>query len=75
MKSMDERSHTFVVRLWEERREAGSTEPEWRGSVEDVRSRARFYFANLVQLCEYLSNQSGMSDSEQPRNHRKQASE
>lgn len=65
MKSIDERSHTFVVRLWEERRETSGSEREWRGSVEDARGNARYYFVDLVQLCEYLRHQSGMRERQQ----------
>jgi hypothetical protein len=60
MKRMDERSYAFVVKLWEERRDIAGAEPAWRGSVEDVRTGARFYFVNLIELSDYLEQQSGM---------------
>jgi hypothetical protein len=61
MKTMDERSHAFVVRLWEERRDIDGAEPAWRGSVEDVRTGARHYFVSLPELSDYLERQSGMT--------------
>jgi hypothetical protein len=65
MKSLDERSHTFVVRIWQERRELSDAVPTWRGRVDDVRAGSRTYFNTLPQLMDYLSGQSGM-DREMP---------
>ena len=60
MSSLDERSHTFVVRIWEERRDLADAAPTWRGRVDDVRTGSRTYFSRLEDLVGYLSNQSGM---------------
>jgi hypothetical protein len=60
MSSLDERSHTFVVRIWEERRDVADALPTWRGRVDDVRTGVRRYFTTLDDLVEYLSHQSGM---------------
>ena len=60
MSSLDERSHTFVVRIWEERRDLANATPTWRGRVDEVRTGARRYFTTLEDLMTYLSNQSGM---------------
>jgi hypothetical protein len=62
MKTLDERTHAFVVRLWEERREDPGAERQWRGSIEEVRSGARFYFVNLVQLCDLLRERCSRSE-------------
>lgn len=62
MSSLDERSHTFVVRIWEERRDVPDAPSTWRGRVDDVRSGVRRYFTRLEDLVAYLSNQSGMDD-------------
>ena len=35
MSSLDERSHTFVVRIWEERRDVADAPSTWRGRVDD----------------------------------------
>jgi hypothetical protein len=62
MSSLDERSHTFVVRIWEERRDVADALPTWRGRVDDVRTGLRRYFTTLDDLVTYLSHQSGMAD-------------
>ena len=60
MKSLDERSHTFVIRIWQERRDVSDAPPIWRGRVDDVRAGSRAYFTSLQQLMEYLSGRSMM---------------
>ncbi|MBV9582299.1 MAG: hypothetical protein JO057_27255 [Chloroflexi bacterium] len=60
MSSLDERSHTFVVRIWEERRDVADAVPTWRGRVDDVRTGVRKYFTTLEDLVSYLSHESGM---------------
>ncbi len=60
MSSLDERSHTFVVRIWEERRDVADAPSTWRGRVDDVRTGVRRYFTTLEDLVSYLSSQSGM---------------
>lgn len=66
MSSLDERSHTFVVRIWEERRDLADALPTWRGRVDDVRTGMRRYFTTLEDMVAYLSQQSGMSDDQLP---------
>jgi hypothetical protein len=63
MSSLDERSHTFVVRIWEERRELPEALPTWRGRVDEVRTGVRKYFNTLEDLVGYLSSHSGMDPS------------
>jgi hypothetical protein len=60
MSSLDERSHTFVVRIWEERRDVEDAPTTWRGRVDDVRTGVRRYFTTLEDLVAYMSQQSGM---------------
>ncbi len=62
MSSLDERSHTFVVRIWEERRDVEDALPTWRGRVDDVRTGVRRYFTKLEDLVAYLSLESGMGE-------------
>lgn len=57
---LDERSFAFVVKLWQERREIPGAAPAWRGSVEDVQSGSRVYFGTLGELCDILTQRSGM---------------
>jgi hypothetical protein len=61
MSSLDERSHTYVVRIWQERRDVENVSPTWRGRVDDVRTGIRRYFTTLDDLVLYLSVQSGMA--------------
>jgi len=61
MSSLDERSHTYVVRIWEERRDVADAPSTWRGRVDDVRTGVRRYFTTLDDLVAYLSSQSGQS--------------
>ncbi len=60
MKSLDERSHTFVIRIWQERRDVSDAPPIWRGRVDDVRAGSRAYFTSLRQLVEYLQGRAAM---------------
>ncbi len=65
MSSLDERSHTFVVRIWEERRDVDDAPTTWRGRVDEVRTGVRRYFTTLEDLVTYLSSQSGMAGAGQ----------
>jgi hypothetical protein len=65
MSSLDERSFTFVVRIWEERRDLPDALPTWRGRVDEVRTGVRRYFSTLEDLVSYLSSLSGMDESVQ----------
>lgn len=60
MKSLDERTYTYVVKIWEERRDMAGAEPTWRGSVEDIQTGTRRYFDALHDLSSYLGRQTGM---------------
>lgn len=61
MRPLDERSHAFVVKIWEERRDLEGGPPLWRGSVEDVRDGTRRYFGTFPELCAFLGQHSGMA--------------
>jgi hypothetical protein len=63
MKSLDERSYTYVVKIWEERRDVDGATPAWRGSVDDIQTGDRHYFCTLVELSAYLGDQSGMKEA------------
>lgn len=53
-------THSFVVNVWEERRDINGAEPMWRGSVVDVQDGNRIYFDSLLELCDFLERRSGM---------------
>jgi hypothetical protein len=58
---VDERSHSFVIRIWEEQHgEQGGAGQIWRGCLEEVRSGSRVYFSTLLELCEHLGKRTGM---------------
>lgn len=61
MKPLAERSFSFVVNLWEERRDIEGADPTWRGSVVDVRDGRRVYFSTLNELTEFLEDRSNMT--------------
>jgi hypothetical protein len=61
MKSLDERTWAFVVKVWEERRDIDGAGPTWRASVDDVRRGTRVYFRSLPELSAYLQSSTGMS--------------
>jgi hypothetical protein len=58
---LDWRRQSFVVRIWEERRDIADAERTWRGSVDVVHTGARAYFASLDELTDYLRQHTGMS--------------
>jgi hypothetical protein len=67
--SLDERSFTYVVRIWEERRDLANALPTWRGRVDEVRTGVRRYFTSLEDLVSYLSDQSRVSDAAPEQNN------
>lgn len=70
MKTLEQRSHTFVIKIWEERRDLAGSLPIWRGSVDDVQTGQRVYFSSLLQLSNYLRTWSGMA-AERPAHRRR----
>lgn len=45
--------HLFIVRIWQE---AGRRlSQEWRGSVEHIPTRQRFYFASFSDLTDFIA--------------------
>lgn len=54
MKSNNETTHAFIVRIWMETRELKDAEPIWRGVIEHVGSGARVYFDQLEQIAVHV---------------------
>ena len=50
MKSFEENTHAFVVRVWLEPRELEGAAPEWRGVIEHVPSGERRYLRDLDEI-------------------------
>ena len=56
MRSFEENSHSFIVRIWLEPRELAEAVPEWRGVVEHVASGERRYFIDLDDLLNFIAS-------------------
>jgi hypothetical protein len=56
MKSFEENTHAFVVRVWLEPREIDGAPPEWRGVIEHVPSGERRYLRNLDDIAVFISS-------------------
>lgn len=54
MKSHDEETQVFIVRLWCERREIEDARPMLRGTVEHVASGERRSVRDLMDIVDYL---------------------
>jgi putative component of toxin-antitoxin plasmid stabilization module len=50
VKSADETTHAFIVRIWVEHGLRKDAEPIWRGVIEHVGSGERAYFDKLEQI-------------------------
>jgi hypothetical protein len=59
--SLDERSQTFVVKIWMERRDVVGAPETWRGSVHDVRGGTLVYFATLAELLDFMRQRTRMA--------------
>lgn len=49
MKSFEDNTHAFIVRVWLEPREIDGATPEWRGVIEHVPSGERRYLKDLSE--------------------------
>jgi hypothetical protein len=56
MKSFEDHTHAFIVRVWLEQRELESALPEWRGMVEHVASGKRRYFTDLNEINDFIAD-------------------
>ena len=48
--SIEEETHSFVIRLWSEPRDELQSTAEWRGWVQHVQNGERHYFRNLTEI-------------------------
>lgn len=58
------RTHTFIVRIWEEPREISDKPSIWRGSIERVSDQQRIHFSKLSEMQTFIAR-SVRSDAEQ----------
>jgi hypothetical protein len=54
MKSLEENTHSFIVRVWRERREREGAAPEWRGVIEHVQGGKLQYLRNLEGIIDFI---------------------
>ena len=54
MKSFEDNTHAFVVRVWLEPREIEDAPPEWRGVIEHVPTGERRYLKNLDDIRRFI---------------------
>lgn len=55
MKSTNETTQAFIVRIWIESRDKKDAAPIWRGVIEPVSDGKPMYFINLDQVIAYLA--------------------
>jgi hypothetical protein len=63
MQPIEERTFSFVVRIWWERRDIAGARPAWRGAVDDVQTGTRRYFQSPRALCRYLEARTIPADA------------
>jgi hypothetical protein len=53
-------THTFIVRIWQERTGDSTDEEEWRGLITHVDSDRRQYFFDLSGIRHFIQEQTGI---------------
>jgi len=66
MKSFEENTHAFIVRLWEEPREIEGAVVEWRGMVLHVATNKRRYFNHLDDIMSFIAEYTGKRNADIP---------
>ena len=56
MKSANESTQAFIVRIWLEPREQKDAQPLWRGVIEHIDDRKSVYFIDLDQAVAYFAS-------------------
>jgi hypothetical protein len=56
VKSVNETTHAFIVRIWIEPRDLKEAEPVWRGVIEHVEGEKHVYFNSLDKMRRYFSD-------------------
>jgi len=49
---------SFVARIWLERN--ADEDPKWRGHIQHIQGGEEIYFQDLVEVCEFLEQMSGI---------------
>jgi len=55
VKSIENITYAFIVRIWIEPREATDSQPTWRGGIEQVANGHRVYFDRLDKMNTFLA--------------------
>jgi hypothetical protein len=55
MKTSDEHTQVFIVRIWREPREIEGAPPEWRGVIEHVGSGERRFLKELENISAFVA--------------------
>ena len=56
MKSFEENTHSFIVRIWLEPRELKGASPEWRGEIEHVANGKRRGLKDLDEIIPFIAH-------------------
>jgi hypothetical protein len=59
-------AEVFIVRIWNERREAGYTRQVWRGMVEHLATKEHCYFQDLERLMTFVREKAGVPPDGRP---------
>jgi hypothetical protein len=62
MQPIEERTFSFVVRIWWERRDIAGARLAWRGSIDDIQAGTRTYFQSPHALCRFLEARTVPAD-------------
>jgi len=54
MRSFEDNTHSFIVRIWLEPREIQNEPPEWRGMIEHLPSGDRRYLRDLDEISSFI---------------------
>lgn len=53
-------THTFIIRIWQDRDGRTVSQPVWRGLVEQVGSDRHVYFFDFESLGRFIQEQTGI---------------
>ncbi len=65
MKPFEETTHVFIIRVWWEPREGNDSKKVWRGIIEDVLTRERTFFRDLIKVTTFIEKQAGIPSADE----------
>jgi hypothetical protein len=57
LKSVDQETHSFIVRIWNAADAKAKDSASWRGSIDEVGSGRRLYFYDLESIVRFIREQ------------------